>query len=100
MHLTMIEGNDGCIIALKKGLICLIDIYAKVNPGIGETWLCRVKKVNERSLIVTPIEKVIGKSGETDIGQLLKQTVEKHEKIKPKYQFMSKNEIITSKNKP
>ena len=68
-------------------------ITHKINPGIGETWLCRVKKVNAKSLIVTPIEKVIGKSGEIGIGQLLKQPAEKHEKIKPKYQFMSKNEM-------
>lgn len=58
LELTMIKGTKGNrpIAYTDEGIICLIDSSAKGFYEYGSTWLCEIKKILEKVIIVKPVE--------------------------------------------
>lgn len=90
IFIEIMEGEKGERIGMLKGLICIIDKYAKINPPFGELWECRVKFVKEKCLIVVPIEGIAG--DQPKLTTLFPEKKQRREKVKKTYQYMSKNE--------
>jgi len=101
LALDLVQSNFGSrpVARTEEGIICLLDKNTKGFFQVGSTWDCEVLVVEEKKLIVKPIELLVTVQANEfallkKLEGISKKAPAKKEKLKVNYQFSSKIELL------